>query len=165
MSGSDVVAAMGIADRELTKGVTSAGDPVKPAPLAVALERLLTGGDNRAAHSIVRTLADMAWREARAQKVKLTHADATEMARAVLAWYRHGVCRPCGGHGFELIPGTRTHGDSKCRHCKGSGKRPLLKEFRVPQRPIVAWLEAEISREAGRAGPRAMVHLAGRMEL
>jgi hypothetical protein len=174
MSDTDVLGAMGIADRELTEGKARRRnkdtgemeeEAIKPAPLAVALERLLTGGDNRAAHAIVRALADSVWREARGQKVKLTHADATEMARAVLAWYRHGVCKPCGGHGFELIPGTRTHGETRCDTCKGSGKRSLEREFKPPMRPLVTWLAAEIQREAGRAGPRAMAHLAARMEL
>lgn len=174
MSGGDVVAAMGIADRELTEGKVRRRDPetrkvyeesIRPAPLAVSLERLLTGGDNRVISVIIATLTDMAWREGRAQDVKVTRQDANNMARIVLAWFRYGTCTPCGGHGFDLIPGTKTHGKYACRACKGSGKRPLLKEFRVPLRPIVAWLEAEISREAGRAGPRAMAHLAEKMDL
>lgn len=174
MSGGDVVAAMGIADRELTQGKVRRRDPetrtvyeepIRPAPLAVSLERLLTGGDNRVVSLIVATLTDMAWRQARAQDVKLSRADANNMARVVLAWFRYGTCKPCGGHGFDLIPGTKTHGKYACRACKGSGKRPLLKEFRIPLRPIVAWLEVEIQREAGRAGPRAMAHLAAKMDL
>jgi hypothetical protein len=174
MSGGDVVAAMGIADRELTEGKVRRRDHetgevfeegIRPAPLAVSLERLLTGGDNRAASAIVASLTEMAWRQARAESIKLTRADANNMARIVLAWFRHGTCKPCGGHGFDLIPGTKTHGKFSCRACRGTGKRPLMKEFRVQIRPIVAWLEMEISREAGRAGPRAMAHLSEKMDL
>lgn len=165
MSDTDVLGAMGIADRELTLGVNSAGDPVRPAPLAVTLERLLTGGDSREAHHIVRMLADMAWREARGQKVKLSHAEASDMARSVLAWFRHGVCRPCGGHGYNLIAGTKTHSENFCEHCGGGGKRPLEKVFKPQVRVVVSWLAAEIQREAGRAGPQAMRLLAADMRL
>lgn len=174
MSGGDVVAAMGIADRELTQGKTRRRnretgeveeDAIKPAPLAVSLERLLIGGDNRAAHEIVRKLAERAWAESHAFEIKIGRADCADMARAVLAWFRHGICRRCGGHGFDLIPGTRTHGGVACMHCKGSGKRALEKEFKAPWRPLVTWLAAEIQREAGRAGPRAMAHLAAKLDL
>lgn len=174
MSDTDVLGAMGIADRELTEGVARRRNretrkveevAVKPAPLAVALERLLRGGDTRAAHSITRTMADMVWREARGQSVKLTHAQASDMAKSVLAWFRHGVCKPCGGHGFKLMKGSRTLGDVACGSCKGSGKRALEKEFKHEHRGLVSWLAAEVQRESGRAGPQAMAHLASQMDL
>lgn len=165
MSDTDVLGAMGIADRELTEGRTSDGDPVVPAPLAVALLRLLVGGDNRAAHTIVRTMAEMAWREARGQRVKLSRVESLDMAKAVLAWFRNGTCRPCGGHGVQLIPGTKTHSDRSCPSCNGRGKRPLEAEFKPSVRGIVSWMASEIERESGRAGPRAMVRLAKEMDL
>jgi hypothetical protein len=165
MSATDILGAMGIADRELTEGKTSQGDPVRPAPLAVSLERLLRGGDARVAHSVVRGMADLVWREARGKKVKLTHADARDMAKVVLAWFRHGTCKPCGGHGFALIKGSKTHSDARCEHCKGAGKRSLAKEFEASKRDLADWLRNEVEREAGRAGPRAMAHLAFNMDL
>lgn len=161
MADSDVLAAVGIADRELTEGRTSKGDAVRPAPLAVALERLLTGGDNRAVHAVVRIMADAVWRKARADKAhKLTHRQATDLAQMVLAWHRHGVCKACGGHGCELIPGTRTLGNVACRQCRGHKKIPLEKTLKGLPVDLGRWLAAEVDRNLGRAGERAMAHLA-----
>lgn len=167
MSDTDVLGAMGLADRELTQGRKSDGTPVRPAPLAVALERLLSG-DSRAAHGIVRGLADAVWKEARGRNTKLTHLEATHMAKVLLAWMRDGVCKTCGGHGYQLIPGTKTHSVTPCRHCSKSetpGKRPLFKEFRPAHRDLADWLRNEVQREAGRAAPQAMAHLASTMDL
>lgn len=69
-SDSDVLGAMGLAAREF--------------PLAVALQRLFLG-DTTAARELVELLADDAWRQARAMKVKLNHVQAYELAHGCVA--------------------------------------------------------------------------------
>jgi hypothetical protein len=174
MSDSDVLGATGIADRELTEGRTSPkrrggvlvpGDPVRPAPLAVSLERLLRGGDTRAAHAVVRVMADMLWRKAREGTEKLSHAKAKEMAQMVLAWHRSGTCKPCGGHGYSLIQGTKTLSERACEACRGSGKIRFERAFKGYPVELARWMSAELERNLGRAGERAMAHLAARFDL
>jgi len=164
MSDTDVLGAFGIADRVLTEGHTSDGTPVRPCPLAVPLERLFAG-DNNAVYEIVRMLADMAWHKARDLKVKLNRSQSTDMARACLAWHRDGTCKPCGGHGKTLIPGTKTHSAHDCQPCRGSGKIMFEQQFRREQRELARWLVAEMARAAGYAGPAAMKALAPQLNL
>lgn len=173
MGDSDVLGAMGLADKALTTGRAGDGTPVKPVPLAVPLERLFAG-DNNATYDIVRMLADMAWRQARAEDVKMNHAQARDMAQACLAWHRHGRCPACEGRGYELIPGTKTLSDRECQDCCGShipaafrtpGKMPFERQFRPEWRTLARWLTAEMIRAAGHAGPQAMKALAPRLDL
>ncbi|MDN8612778.1 hypothetical protein [Variovorax ginsengisoli] len=153
-SDTDVLGAMGLAARALT----SEGHP-----LAVALERLFAG-DNGASIEIVEVLATMIRGKAPALRLKLTTTQAVDMARACLAWHRDGVCRPCGGHGTLVIPGSRTLGVQQCKPCRGHGKIPFERQFRVEWRDLAAWLVAEMEREQGRAGPAAMKALAPRLD-
>src|SRR5688572_14309198 len=74
-------------------------------PLAAALTRLFMG-DNHAAQQIVCILAEQVRDKAIASDVDLKPTQAQDMARAVLAWHRDGVCKTCNGHGFDLIPGA-----------------------------------------------------------
>lgn len=150
ISDTDVLSAFGIAART--------------EPLAVALKRLFAG-DDRAVHDVVRELTAVAWYGARALRVRLDRIEAFDMARACVAWQRNGTCRECGGHGFELIAGTRTHSERRCPPCRGSGKLPFEKNFPRRQRELAAYLVAEMQREMGRAGPEAMKILATRLEL
>jgi hypothetical protein len=165
MGDADVLGAMGIADRELTEGRDSKGNSIRPAPLAVALERLLRGGDNRAVHAVVRILADMLWRKAREGSAKMPQAQATDMARMVLAWHRHGTCKACGGHGYSLIVGTKTLSERACETCKGTRRIPFERAFKGHPVELARWLTAELDRNIGRAGERAMAHLAARFDL
>lgn len=164
MSDSDTLGAYGIADRVLTTGQTSDGTPVRPCPLAVPLERLFAG-DNRAAHDIVRMLADMAFEHSFSLEVKISKPHAADMARACLAWHRDGACKPCGGHGKSLITGTKTLSERDCPDCRGSGKRMFEREFRPEQRELARWLVAEMTRASGYAGPQAMRALAPQLNL
>lgn len=164
MSDTDVLGAMGIADRVLNVGMTSSGTPVRPCPLAVPLERLFAG-DNNAAYDIVRTMAEMVWYEARRIKVKLGRVEAKEIAQACLAWHRDGVCKPCGGHGYALIPGTISLSSHECPACRGSGKRLFEREFKPLHRELARWLVSEMSRASGYAGPAAMRALAPSLNL
>jgi DnaJ-class molecular chaperone len=148
-SDSDVLGAAGLAG--------------KRNGLAMALCRLFSG-DNTAAHDLVRTMAEMVCGKSRALGVKLKRPQAVDMARAVLAWKRDGVCRPCGGHGFELIPGTKTVGGTSCRHCRGTGKLLFDRQFTLERLSVARWLLAEIEREQGKAGAAAMAKLAPRLD-
>lgn len=164
LNDPEVLGAYGLADRNLTAGRERGRDgkerPVTPAPLAVPLERLFAG-DARAAHEVVRILADAAFNEARRRRVKLDQVQAFDMARAVLAWFRNGVCRPCGGRGFPIIKDSPVQSVVACEHCAGIGKVPLLKHFRYEWKPIVTWLKDRIDDESGRASSAAMRTLAG----
>lgn len=146
----DVLGAYGLASRE--------------EPLAVALERLFAG-DNGAATSIVAELAQLARGKATAMRIKIGATQAVDMAQACLAWHREGACKPCGGHGKLLIPGTKTHGDRECQPCRGTGKRPFEREFHAEKRELARWLVAEMQRATAEAGPAAMKTLAPKLDL
>lgn len=161
---TDVLGAMGLADRDLCRGHDSAGERVHPAPLAVPLQRLFAG-DNRVAPEIVQILATMAFEQSWVLHIKIKRTTAEDMARACLAWHRDGVCKPCGGHGETLIPGTKTHSGHACQACRGTGKIPFDSQFRQTHQPLARWLVAEMERASGQAGPRAMRLLADRMDL
>ncbi|MDR6538853.1 hypothetical protein [Variovorax soli] len=161
-SDSDVLGAMGLADRDLQRGHDSEGNRVWRAPLAVALQRLFLG-DNSASVQVVEILSDLAWRQARRLRVKLNQAQARTMAQACLAWHRDGRCKPCGGHGLLVIPGTKTLGTNKCPACGGEGTIPFEIQFQREQRELAAWVVAEMERNQSEAGPRAMDKLRDRM--
>lgn len=175
-SQRDVIGAFGVADRRLTSGWVPTGPDgegyaIQKAPLAVSLERLFAG-DNAAALDIVETLAHMAWSKANNEnaKPKITRPVAHDIAKAVLAWFRYGTCKTCGGHGWELIPGTRTHSERQCAPCEGAGKVNLDEEIdpegkQPAKRELARWLIVEVMRESGRAGPEAMKALAPRLDL
>lgn len=162
-SDTDVLAGMGLADKALTSGQGFNG-PIKPAPLAVALQRLFMG-DNRAVRQIVPLLAIMAWEEAKRQKVNLKRVQSMDMARACLAWHRDGVCKACGGHGKLKIPGTTTIGVVDCKPCKGVGKVPFDRQFHAEQREVARWLIVEMERNQAMAGPEAMKWIAPRLDV
>ena len=150
MSDTDVLGAYGLA--------------AKRAPLAVALSRLLAG-DNHAQAEVVQHLADDAWRHARYLRVKCSPVEAADLARACLAWYRHGACKPCGGHGKLKIPGTVTLGVEDCPACRGFGRMPLEAQVIEHHRELARRLVAMMERGLATAGPAAMERLAPRMEL
>lgn len=149
-SDSDVVGAAGLAGKRHA--------------LAMALTRLFSG-DNREAHALVRAMAELVWFRAHGQKVKLKRVQSVDLARAVLAWHRDGTCRACGGHGFEIIGGTRTVGDSACQACFGAGRVPFDAQFSLERLDLARWLLAEVQREQGKAGPAAMAKLAPRLTI
>lgn len=163
-SDSDILGAMGIADRRLNAGKNEHGDDVSKHPLAVPLERLFAG-DSASAGVIIQLLAGMIRGKAQSMRVKMSETQGTDMARAVLGWFRKPACRACGGHGFYVIRNTTVLGDSKCKPCNGSGKVLLEELFHESQRELVRWAMSQIEREAGQAGPAAMRALASQMEL
>lgn len=161
-SDTDVLGAMGLADRELTDGRTWDGRHVPKAPLAVSLERLFLG-DNTAAFTIVRELTEWLRGKAPAMRLKMTEVQCGDMAKACLAWHRDSICKHCGGHGQGLIKGSRTLGGSICKHCKGTGRIPFERQFRHEHRDLARWLVGEMEREQGRAAPAAMKKIAESM--
>lgn len=151
-SATDVLGAYGLASKEQS--------------LAVALERLLSG-DNRQAHEVVRMMSLMVWSRAQVMRVKpkLMRPSAHDMACACLAWYRNGVCRPCGGLGKTLMPGTTVLSAHECQVCKGTGKVLFEQQFKPEWRELAAWLQAEMQRSLASAGPAAMARLAPSLDL
>lgn len=174
-SSSDVVGAMAVADRRLTDGWVTTGPgegySIKESPLSVPLARLLAG-DQRAAIHIVNMLAKMVWSHAESERVKpkINRMVAYDLAAACLAWHQHGTCKVCGGHGYDLIAGTKTLSERECHPCRGTGK--ILFDERVDpdrrhpeRRQMGRWLLVEMERALGRAGPEAMKAIAPRMDL
>lgn len=160
MSDTDVLGAMGVADRRLSAGE----DQFRKHPLAVPLERLFAG-DSKAGTEIVAIMSETVRNRAKSMRIDLTASQAKDISRAVLAWYRQGACPACGGHGYKLIPGTKTIGDAKCVPCVGSGKVQIERLFRVQHRELVRWIMAMVESEACRAGPAAMKAIAPSLDL
>lgn len=146
-SDSDVLGAAGLAARK--------------APLGIALLRLFVGGADHAGE-VVEILAGMAVGKAYRMGNEATRVEAVDIARAVLAWYRHGTCTACGGHGRRVIPGTTTLGDEACAPCRGTGRIVFDQQFPLERLELARWLAAEIEREQGAAGFEAMAKLAPR---
>lgn len=164
----EVLGAYGLADRNLGEGRERGRDgkwrPITPAPLAVPLERLFAG-DSNAAHAVVGILAILAFDESRRLGVRLSQVQATDMARATLAWYRNGTCQPCGGRGKPLIKDSPVESAHDCDQCKGTGKVLFERNFRHEWKPLAVWLRDRMDEESSKAGPAAMRSLAGRMTL
>jgi hypothetical protein len=170
----DVVGAYGLADRRLTDGWVPTGPDdgyrIPKAPLSVSLERFFAG-DKHAVHALVEEMARMVWSRADRFNIhpKLSRPAAHDMACAVLAWHRGGTCRACGGHGFELIPGTPAKSERHCKVCYdrergvSDGKIPFEPQFRMEYRGLARWLLVEVEEAASRAAPEAMKALYERM--
>jgi hypothetical protein len=146
-SDSDVLGAAGLAARY--------------EPLGVALTRLFADGKPEPTVTI---LTEMAFRRARTVKVRLSLLQANDLAKAVLGWYRHGICQPCGGTAYKLIPGTPALGD-ECSHCHGTGKLPFDRQFTDETQGLARWLSSEIDRAQVAAGRATMVMLAPKLDL
>ncbi len=160
----EILGAHGIADRDLTRGFDIHDRKFTPAPLAVPLERLFAG-DARAAHDIVRILAGLVFDESRRRQIDLTRTQAEDMARATLAWFRNGTCKPCGGRGKPAIKDSPVLAAHDCDHCGGTGKIAFERHFRFEWKPLARWMKDRIDMESGRAGPNAMRALAPKLDL
>lgn len=152
-SDTDTLGAYGIADRRLT---------AQGHGLAVALERLFTGAGS--SQEIVQELVVMLRGKAHSLRpeLKMPNFAAVEIATACLAWHRDSACKPCGGHGFLVMPGVPVMSDKRCPVCRGDGRRTreFEKSLRPEWREIARWLIAEMESEMGRAGPAAMAAIA-----
>lgn len=149
-SDSDVIAAAGLAG--------------KREPFGMALLRLFVG-DNHAAGEVVEILAKKAVGKAYRLGNKCGPVEADDIARAVLAWHRHGTCGHCGGHGVKIIPGTTTLGNDTCKPCAGAGRIQFDRQFSPARLDLARWLSAEIDKEQASAGPEALRMLAPRLDI
>lgn len=139
----------------------AAGLAARYEPLGIALTRLFADGK---ADGVIVILSELAVKRARTMRVHLPRVQADDLSKAVLGWYRHGTCQPCGGTGYQLIPGTPALGD-QCTHCHGSGKLDFDRQFREEIRELARWLSAEIDRSQVAAGRAAMAMLAPLLDL
>lgn len=159
MSDSDVIGAAGLA------GKATRHDGTAGSPLAMALLRLFCG-DNRASGEIVVIMAGMlvgkAWH---GYGVELSRLEASDIAMAVLAWHRDGICKSCGGHGYKLLEGAPALSDQECQECHGLGKLPFESQFGEHRRGLARWMLVEVERELSAAGPQAMSALAPKLDL
>lgn len=142
----------------------AAGIAAKRSALPMALARLFVG-DARAADEIVGILSALLRDRSMHTAPDLKRTQADDIARAVLAWHRDGVCKPCGGHGYERIDGTPALSERECGACQGTGRRLFERQFRAAWRPHARWLLSVVEVEMSEAGPAAMRALAPSLEL
>lgn len=163
MSDTDVLGAAGFAAKEVRTEIID-GKVVtrKGAPLAMALLRLFMA-DNGAVGKTVTILTEMAKSKAwHAHRLVLSDVQCTDLAQAVLAWHRDGLCRACGGHGFKLAgshslgEGRAVLSDAACDDCRGTRKVAFDTQFPMEQLWLAWWLREEIEREQAFAGAEAM---------
>jgi hypothetical protein len=163
-SNSDVLGAVGLAGKRTLGSETP--DPRQGHPLATALLRLFTGGDNNGkavAEILARMLIGKAFRMD--ADAPICEVEAMAVARLVLEWHRDSVCKCCGGHGFMVAAGELGHsraviGDVACDQCRGTGRRQFDALFPVLRLELAMWLRAEVERETSKAGSVAMRMLA-----
>lgn len=142
--------------------IGSFGFASKHEQLGVALARMLSGGG---VSSVVDTMAHAVYvRSNNIKGCRLSRVQARDLAKAVLAWYRHGTCQPCGGTGYARIKNTPVNG-AECTHCNGTGKILFDRQFAANILPLAQWLSAEIERSQAAAGYAAMVALAPKLDL
>ena len=141
-----------------TDAVGAAGFAGKKRPLAMALLRLFVG-DNHAAKQIVSLMSVMLVSKAYQIGILLPFTEAEDIASAVLAWHRDGVCKPCGGHGFTKIEGSPSLSEHVCPACRGTRKVPFEREFKSRNVDLARWLIAEVEREQAIAAKEAMKRL------
>ena len=140
--------------------IAAAGMVAKTLPLGIALARMLSGGG---AGCVIEELSGMGFRRARTKNIKISSEQARAVATAVLSWYRHGTCQPCGGTAYRTIPGTPSLGD-ECTHCRGTGRMPFEQQFRQEWQPLARWLHAEIERTQTSAGLASTKLIAQQMD-
>lgn len=167
-SSSDVLGAFGIAAKRLESGWVTTGEgegySIPKSPLTMPLARLLAG-DNNAAHEVVEKLGEGVFAQSWVVRVKITRGQAQDIAKACLAWHRDGTCKPCGGHGKTLIPGTKTLSDHRCEPCGGVGRIPFETQFQEWKGwpDLARWAVGEMERALGKAGPMAMQAISERL--
>jgi hypothetical protein len=144
MSDSDMLGAMGLAS--------------KRNPLAAALARLYAG-HNHAVAGVVTALANELTNHRPARE--LTRLQCEDLSRAVLAWHRDGVCKPCGGHGHTAMPGAPVLSGNECRACAGAGRIKFERNFRERQVPVARWLLNRVESEVAGAGTALHSKLGG----
>lgn len=140
--------------------IAAAGLAARHEPLGIALARMLSGGGQG---EVIAILTSEAYERSFRIKQRVTLLEAADISRAVLAWFSHGTCQPCGGTGFARIKDTPSLGD-ECQHCQGTGKIPFDKQFQHEHRELARWLHDQIGQTQARAGQQAMKKLADFMD-
>lgn len=168
MSDSDVLGAAGLASRGRTEMRDGVLEKHKGVELGVGLQRLFAG-DDREGVQLVRLLASMAWVRAKHEGVKLKRVQADDLARTVLAWFRAGTCKACGGHGYKIASGKLGEGravisDARCKACRGTRKVNFDRLFSMEQLLIARWLKEQIEREQSAAGAEIMKALSDELQ-
>lgn len=144
--------------------IAAAGFAGKRSPLAMSLLRLFVG-DARAGDSLVTLMEEQMFARSRRMKTGTSRVACRDIAKAVFAWHRDGVCVPCSGHGYKIIAGTTTIGGDQCPKCLGTGKVLFDRQFPLAQLELARWMLAEVEREMATAGPAAMAALAPKLDL
>lgn len=160
-SDSDVLGAAAFASKPVR---VVNGVEVRGSPLGIALMRLFAG-DNTASADLVHVMASSLKGKSKREGVPMKWVQCEDIARAVLAWYRDGICKVCGGHGKEKLVGAPGLSDRNCGACKGTGRVDFDGAFTLEQLFLARWLLAEVDREQACAGPAAMAALAPRLSL
>lgn len=157
-SDSDVLGAAGLAGK-------------RGRAIGVALMRLLTGGDNKAAPELVRLMAESVLARALSTTgVAMPRHEARDIAQAVLDWFRDNACRACGGHGFRFVGGQLGEGrvvktSTRCPVCRGTCKRKIDPKRVHKHEAMARWLAASIEQELATTGAAVMAALAPKLEL
>jgi hypothetical protein len=138
----------------------AAGLAARHEALGIALARMLAGGGRS---DVVRIMATEVFERSFRIKARVTLLQAEDIAKAVLAWYSHGTCQPCGGTGFARIKDTPSLGD-ECQHCGGTGRTPFDQQFRHEHRDLARWLQDQIGATQARAGRLAMTKIADSLD-
>lgn len=149
-SNTDVLGAYGKASKYLTDGVDGHGHQVRPAPMAVPLDRFFAG-DHRAAYQIVETLSCMLFKKARTMRIRLATTQTKDLAAACLAWHAKGRCPACGGHGYTQTPGAPSLSSHECQACEGTSKILLHKQIKPDVLPLAEWLISRLELDSARA--------------
>lgn len=157
-SDSDMLGAAGLAAKPVR--TRADGTQTTGSPLGVAMARLLAGNDNHATKDVVRILAAKATGKAYRMGDECSQVEAEDLARRVLAWYRLGTCKACGGHGVRRIAGTNRLSAEQCQACGGTGKLQLRKQIPWARIVLVEWMIGEIDRELAYAAPAIKAALA-----
>ena len=124
---ADYIVALGLAARATS-------------PAASALMRLHLAGTpadfSQARQAVIRLVEQLGIRKDWPDTV-----DRRAVADLALAHHLWPACPSCLGRGYELIPGTPHLSAVSCRHCHGTGRRPVQRRWRDEIRDAIASLE------------------------
>lgn len=96
---------------------------------------------------------------ARMEKDRRLKGDAWRIARQMVAWFLYGVCKPCGGLGYERPKGSPALTNKLCTFCEGRTREEY------PKTAAHIWMEGHLGRLQTLAAGKIMQGLARSMEL
>lgn len=144
MAPADVLGAVGMAAKD------------KEIEVAILLMEVTYQGRSQSRNKLADILGNQL--NARMAKDRRLKGNAWVIAKEVLAWHLDGVCKPCGGLGYEKIPGTPTLSDRLCPVCEGN-KRVALPHDSLAH----TWLANHVERLTAIAGGEVMKRLASQI--